>query len=121
MKPVARGMVVCCPKCGTIASVIGIGIGQYVCKNCKTKFTCWVVNGFSVTFEDDGDKNYVVPHKRDVGLNLREMKYTSEEACRFSQEGRGFEYKAQTKISNAKRRSSQEGRGFECWGRKNYL
>ena len=50
MKPVARGMVVCCPKCGTIASVIGIGIGQYVCKNCKTKFTCWVVNGFSVIF-----------------------------------------------------------------------
>ncbi|MBR9945682.1 hypothetical protein KE530_04295 [Clostridiaceae bacterium Marseille-Q4145] len=59
MKPVTKGVVVCCPKCGTVASVIRIGIGQYVCKSCKTKFTCWVVNGFSVTFEDDGDKNYL--------------------------------------------------------------
>lgn len=59
MKPVTRGMVVCCPKCGTVASVIKIGIGQHVCKNCKTKFGCWGVNGFLVTFEDDGDKDYL--------------------------------------------------------------
>lgn len=59
MKPVTRGMVVCCPKCGTVASVIKIGIGQYVCKNCKVKFGGWVVNGFVVTFEDKGDANYL--------------------------------------------------------------
>ena len=59
MKPVTRGMVVCCPKCGTVANIAEIGIGQHVCKNCKVKFGGWVVNGFVVTFEDKGDANYL--------------------------------------------------------------
>ena len=48
-----------------------------------------------------------------MGLNLREMKYTSEEACRSSQEGRGFELTWISTIIAIVGRSSQEGRGFE--------
>ena len=59
MKTVTRGMVVCCPKCGTVANITEIGIGRYACKNCKAKFGSWVVNGFVVTFEDNGDENYL--------------------------------------------------------------
>ena len=59
MKPVSKGMVVCCPKCGTTASVSEISIDQYVCKHCKSKFVSMVVNEFVVTFEDDGTEDYL--------------------------------------------------------------
>ena len=52
MKPVTRGVVVSCPKCGTIAAISEISIDQYVCKNCKSKFASMVANGFVITFVD---------------------------------------------------------------------
>jgi acetyl-CoA carboxylase beta subunit len=52
MKPVTKGVVVCCPKCGTVANITEIGIGQHVCKNCKSRFTSMVANGFVITFVD---------------------------------------------------------------------
>ena len=52
MKPVSKGMVVCCPKCGTTASVSEISIDRYVCKNCKSRFTSMGANGFVITFVD---------------------------------------------------------------------
>ena len=58
MKPVTKGVVVCCPKCGTIANITEIGIGQHVCKNCKSKFVSMVANGFVVTFEDNGTDDF---------------------------------------------------------------
>ena len=60
MKFVSRGMVVCCPKCGTAASVSEIGIDRFVCKNCKTRFGCWVVNGFVATYEDNSEEDYLL-------------------------------------------------------------
>lgn len=61
MKIVTRGKVVCCPKCGTCATVSEVGMDRFVCKNkdCNTRFGGWVVNGFVITFEvnnsDDDD------------------------------------------------------------------
>ena len=52
MKPVIRGVVVCCPRCGTTATISEISIDRYVCKNCKSKFTSMVANGFVITFVD---------------------------------------------------------------------
>jgi len=57
MKRVTKGMVVCCPKCGTAASVSEVTIGEFACKNCNTKFGGWVVDGFVVTFESGADEN----------------------------------------------------------------
>ena len=55
MKIVTKGKVVCCPKCGTCATVSEIGMDRFVCKNkdCNTRFGGWVVNGFVVTFEEN--------------------------------------------------------------------
>lgn len=58
MKPVTRGMVVCCPRCGTTASISEISMDRYVCKNCKSKFVSMVANGFVVTFEDNGTDDF---------------------------------------------------------------
>lgn len=58
MKPVTRGVVVSCPKCGTIAAISEISIDQYVCKNCKSKFVSMVANGFVVAFEDNGTDDF---------------------------------------------------------------
>lgn len=61
MKIVTRGKVVCCPKCGTCATVSEVGMDRFVCKNkdYNTRFGGWVVNGFVITFEvnnsDDDD------------------------------------------------------------------
>lgn len=51
MKKVERGSVVCCPKCGTAASVSEIELGSHVCKNCGTKFGGFVMDAFVLTFE----------------------------------------------------------------------
>ncbi len=53
MKISNRGKVVCCPRCGTCATVSEISMDRFVCKNkdCNTKFEGWVVNGFVITFE----------------------------------------------------------------------
>ena len=60
MKLITKGMVVCCPKCGTAASISEIGIDRFVCKNCKTRFGGWVVNGFVVTYEDNCEEDYLL-------------------------------------------------------------
>ena len=49
----------CCLLAGIVANVCMPMFLHPPRVVCKTKFTCWVVNGFSVTFEDDGDKNYL--------------------------------------------------------------
>ena len=54
MKPVSNGKVVCCPKCGTCASVSEVSLGSFSCKNCATRFTGLVISGFVITFEDEG-------------------------------------------------------------------
>lgn len=55
MQQVENGMVVvCCPKCGTPASVSRIGIENFACRKCSAKFGAWVVNGFAVVFENNG-------------------------------------------------------------------
>ncbi len=54
MQQVESGMVVCCPKCGTTASVSKIGIENFACRKCSAKFGAWVVNGFAVVFENNG-------------------------------------------------------------------
>ncbi len=63
MKIVTRGKVVCCPKCGTCATVSEIGMDRFVCKNkeCNTRFGGWVVNGFVITFEENSadDEDYL--------------------------------------------------------------
>ena len=55
MKQVTRGKVVCCPKCGTCATISEIGMDRFICKNkdCVTKFGGWVINGFVITFEEN--------------------------------------------------------------------
>ena len=37
-----------------------IGIDRFVCKNRKTRFGCWVVNGFVVTYEDNSEEDYLL-------------------------------------------------------------
>lgn len=60
MKLATRGMVVCCPKCGTAASISEIGIDRFVCRKCKLRFGCWVVNGFVVTYEDNDEEDFLL-------------------------------------------------------------
>lgn len=59
MKNTSTGKVVCCPKCGTCATVSEIGMDRLVCKNkaCNTKFGGWVVSGFVITFEESNTDN----------------------------------------------------------------
>ena len=63
MKDVTRGMFVCCPKCGTHATVTEVGMDRFICKNkdCNARFGGWVVNGFVVTFEENNteDEDYL--------------------------------------------------------------
>ncbi len=59
MKKVTRGKVVCCPFCGTAATVSEVAMDQFSCRNCSSKFGGWVVNGFVVTFETDSDEDYL--------------------------------------------------------------
>ena len=62
MKMANKGKVVCCPKCGTCATISEVGMDRFVCKNknCNAKFGGWVVSGFVVTFEDfNSDEDYL--------------------------------------------------------------
>ena len=54
MKVVTRGKFVCCPKCGTRATVTEVGMDRFICKNkdCNARFGGWVVDGFVVTYEE---------------------------------------------------------------------
>lgn len=57
MKKVTSGSVVCCPKCGALASISEIGIDRLRCKKCNLEFGSWVVGGFVTVFEIDSSDN----------------------------------------------------------------
>jgi len=59
MKRVSKGRVVCCPLCGTTATVSEVAMDQFSCRNCGARFGGWVVNGFVVTFESDKEEDYL--------------------------------------------------------------
>jgi hypothetical protein len=59
MKVVTRGKFVCCPKCGTRATVTEVGMDRFICKNkdCNARFGGWVVDGFVVTYEEKNNED----------------------------------------------------------------
>ena len=59
MKKVSEGYAVCCPKCGTLIGVSSVSIENHYCpnKDCRTRYTAWVIDGFVICFETGKDDN----------------------------------------------------------------